>query len=157
MERASDDQIYNNQHSNIYLNYFILIEFNRLGLTNIQVKPEIFLNSVSQFLPFLYIRTYQALNSEFCIIICEVHCHYRSIKQYRRGRDKQKCKRDTPFCLQYSSSVQQSSFLTISAGHLGLGITADTEEVTTTRRTPSFFAAVSTLMVPFIAGSNRSR
>lgn len=33
---------------------------------------------------------------------------------------------------------------------------ADTEEVTTTRRTPSSLAAVSTLIVPLIAGANSS-
>lgn len=63
----------------------------------------------------------------------------------------------TSFCLQYSSSAQQSSFLILSAGQLGLGVIADIEDVTTTRRTPSFFAAVSTLMVPLIAGSNNWR
>lgn len=62
----------------------------------------------------------------------------------------------TPLSLQYSSSVQQSSFLTLSAGQLGLGIIADVDEVTTTRRTPSSLAAVSTLIVPLIAGSNSS-
>lgn len=63
---------------------------------------------------------------------------------------------DTPFCLQYSSSVQQSSFLTASAGQLGLGTIADIEEVTTTRLTPASFAALSTLIVPLTAGSNSS-
>ena len=69
---------------------------------------------------------------------------------------RKRVKADTPFCLQYSTSVQQSSFLTTSAGQLRLGVIADMDEVTTTRRTPSSFAAMSTLFVPLIAGANSS-
>lgn len=62
----------------------------------------------------------------------------------------------TPFCLQYSRSVQQSSLFTTSDGHLGLGVIAEIEDVTTTRFTPASFAAVKTLIVPLIAGSRSS-
>jgi len=62
----------------------------------------------------------------------------------------------TSFCLQYSTSVQQSSLFTTSEGQLGLGIMAEIEEVTTTRFTPTSFAAVSTFNVPLIAGSKSS-
>lgn len=58
----------------------------------------------------------------------------------------------TSFCLQYSSSVQQSSSLTLSAGHFGLGVIEEIDDVTTTRFTPSALAAVSTLTVPLTAG-----
>lgn len=53
-------------------------------------------------------------------------------------------------------SVQQSSALTTSAGHLGLGVIADMDDVTTTRLTPFSLAAVSTFRVPLIAGSRSS-
>lgn len=43
-----------------------------------------------------------------------------------------------------------------SAGQLGFGVMDDTDEVTTTRLTPSSFDAVSTLLVPLIAGDRRS-
>ncbi|RZR83316.1 hypothetical protein BHM03_00009914 [Ensete ventricosum] len=62
----------------------------------------------------------------------------------------------TSFCRQYSTSVQQFSSFTTSAGHPGLGTMADMDDVTTTRPTPLSLAARSTLSVPFTAGSSNS-
>jgi hypothetical protein len=59
----------------------------------------------------------------------------------------------TPFCLQYSMSVQQSSASTMSSGKLRLVVMAINDDVSTTRLTPASFAAVSTFIVPLIAGS----
>lgn len=50
-------------------------------------------------------------------------------------------------------SDQQSSALTTSGGQLGLGVIEEIDDVTTTRLTPASFAAVSTLIVPLMAGS----
>jgi hypothetical protein len=43
-----------------------------------------------------------------------------------------------------------------SAGQLGLGVIEEIEDVPTTRLTPFSFAAVSTFIVPLIAGSKSS-
>ncbi|RDX62605.1 hypothetical protein CR513_59048, partial [Mucuna pruriens] len=62
----------------------------------------------------------------------------------------------TSFSLQNATSAQHSSVLATPAGQLGLGVMAEMEDVTTTRRTPASFAAASTFSVPLIAGSRSS-
>ncbi|KAL0912547.1 hypothetical protein M5K25_018528 [Dendrobium thyrsiflorum] len=57
-----------------------------------------------------------------------------------------------PFSRQYSRSVQQFSSFTTSVGHPGLGMIAEIDEVTTTRRTTPSCAARSMLSMPFTAG-----